>query len=549
MGLLASSIGLRSMNIGPTWTAGTMSRPRGTERALVSLRSMPWRPSRAAALAVFLVLASTAAGAQGRAKPSILLFPVHSHWLSEPLAEAATAALSDRLSQAGYRVTEVRPDSAMVQLAMAEGWVSAEALEGERLDGARQPLSVAIGATASLLGDVIEGEAEITLRLTISGAISQEEASVEVSVPRSLDRGAAAKGLADQVLAALTPDLWSQVGADGEGGRVAATARYAAGQGAMVEGMYREAVLDFDAALLGEPEKAGYLRAAAEAREALGDYSGAVVRMRSLASIAPSDAEVALQLGYAALRVGEAGEAEAAFLSAAEQLGDDPRVVEGLALAARAQGEPARAREYYEVLVGLLPGLAEEPPWLPGLLANAEETVELTGVPPDETRRELGRLYLDEGKVWEGIAALLAYHQEGDRPAYGETEYLGISEAVDGEAEAAARNAQDVFAAQALGELSDDEADRAMDSIHERSEALAALAERMEVSSLLDPAHRYRLLAYNLLNQSNFESLMYLRTRDAERQRRSDLLRSAFRKSLRQARLLAAALLGSEPED
>ena len=515
----------------------------------MSLRSTLWRLNRAVALAFLLILGSAAAGAQGKAKPSILLFPVHSHWLSEPLAEATTAALSDRLSQAGYRVTEVRRDSAMVQLAMAEGWLSAERLEGERLEAAREPLSVAMGATASLVGDVTEGEAEITLRLTISGAISHDEASVEMSVPRTVDRGAAAKGLADQVLAALTPELWSLVGADGEGARTAATARYAAGQGAMAEGMYREAVLDFDSALLGDPGNADYLRAAAEARGALGDYSGAVIRMRSLASVAPSDAEVALQLGYAALRVGEATEAEAAFLSAAERLGEDPRVVEGLALAARAQGETARAEEYYEVLVGLLPGLAEAPAWLPGLLAKAEETVELTGISPEETRRELGRLYLAEGQVSAGVAALLAYHEGGGRPPYGETEYVGISEAVDGEAEAAARDAQGVFAAQALGDLSDDEADREMDIIHERSEALAALAERMEVSSLLDPAHRYRLLAYNLLNQSNFESLMYLRTRDPERQRRSDLLRSAFRKSLGQARLLAAALLGSEPED
>ncbi len=43
--------------------------------------------------------------------------------------------------------------------------------------------------------------------------------------------------------------------------------------------------------------------------------------------------------------------------------------------------------------------------------------------------------------------------------------------------------------------------------------------------------------------------MLYLRTRDAERQRRSDLLRTAFRKSLAQARLLAAALLGSESEE
>ena len=144
----------------------------------MSLRSTLWRLNRAAALAFLLILGSAAAGAQGKAKPSILLFPVHSHWLSEPLAEATTAALSDRLSQAGYRVTEVHRDSAMVQLAMAEGWLSAERLEGERLEAAREPLSVAMGATASLVGDVTEGEAEITLRLTISGVISHDEASV-----------------------------------------------------------------------------------------------------------------------------------------------------------------------------------------------------------------------------------------------------------------------------------------------------------------------------------------------------------------------------------
>ena len=510
---------------------------------------MPWRPSRAIALAACVVLASAAAGAQGRAGPSLLLFPIQSHWLSEPLAEAATAALSDRLSQAGYQVTEARPDSGVVQLAIAEGWVSAEELEGEEFEAAGERLSLAVGAAASLVGEVTEREADIMLRLTVSGVISREEACVEVSVPRTSDRSAAATGLADGVAEALTPALWSQIGADAEGASKAATVRYAVGQAAAAEGMYREAVLDFDAALLGDPVNAEYLRSAAEARAALGDYSGAAVRMRSLASIAPSDAEVALQLGYAALRAGEPAQAEAAFLSAAEQLGSDARAVEGLALAARAQGQTTRAEEYYEVLVALLPDLAEEPSWLPGLLATAEGPVELTGADPDGMKRELGRLYLAGGKVSEGVAALLAYHLEGGRPPYGDAEYLRIAEALDGEATAVARGAQEVFAAQAVEQLSDDEADQEMDGIHDRSEAIAALAERMQVSSLLDPAHRYRLLAYNLLNQSNFESLMYLRTRDAERQRRSDLLRSAFRKSRDQARLLAAALLGSESED
>ena len=62
---------------------------------------------------------------------------------------------------------------------------------------------------------------------------------------------------------------------------------------------------------------------------------------------------------------------------------------------------------------------------------------------------------------------------------------------------------------------------------------------------MLDPAHRYRVLAYNLLNQSNFEALMYLRTRDEDRQKRSELLRDAYVKSREEAESLAAGLLGS----
>jgi hypothetical protein len=223
--------------------------------------------------------------------------------------------------------------------------------------------------------------------------------------------------------------------------------------------------------------------------------------------------------------------------------------VEGLALATRAQGEPERAEEYYALLVTLLPELAVAPEWLPGLLATVEETVELTGLEPDGLPRELGRLYLAGGHPSEGVAALLAYHLEGDRPAYDDQEYMTLSARIDEEAEAVARAAHGVFAAQALGQFSDEQADSRMDGLHDRSEAIASLAERMAVSPVLEPAHRYRILAYNFLNQSNFESLMYLRTRDAEHQRRADLLRAAFRKSLAQATSLATGLLGPEPRD
>ncbi len=506
------------------------------------------RLSSAIALAAVLA-AGPARGASGKDSPSLLLFPVRSHWLSEPLAEAVTASLSNRLTDAGYGVAEMHRDSPALQLAVSEDWVSADILKRGNLEAAREPLAVAIGAGASIAGEVVEREAEVGLSLLVAATVSEKETHLEIGVPRTGNRKADAAELASGVVAALTPELWSSVAADPEGAARSAQARHAAGQAAMAEGMYREALLDFDAALIGAPGNADYLSAAAEARAALGDYSGAMVRMRTLAAIRPSDAEVALRLGYAALRAGEAVRAESAFLAAAEELRNDPRVVEGLALSARAQGETGRAEEYYQVLVSILPALSGAPSALPWLLANAEETVVLTGASPDQLPRQLGRLYLAGGHAAEGVAVLLAYHLEGDQPPYEDEEYMRLCARIDGEAETVARAAQGVFAAQALGQFSDEQAASQMDYLHNRSEAMASLAEQMSTSSLLEPAHRYRVLAYNFLNQSNFESLMHLRTREAERQRRADLLRTAFRKSLAQARSLAVDLLGAEPED
>ena len=511
----------------------------------VSQRSGRWRLSSAILLVIFLLGSMAAATAEP--DYSLLLFSLQSHWLSEPLAEAVGASLADALSQAGYTVASVSPGSQVVQLAVSEGWVSPEAMQQGQLENERQALAVAVRAEAQLRGRVVETESETQLRLLVGGTVSGKEAELDVAVPRSEDRDAVVRALVSKTLEELTDEFWSDLGVGRAEEETAAAARYTAGQEAMAAGMYREAVLDFDAAMMGDPENPAYLRGAAEARTAMGDYASAVVRMRSLAALSPSNAEIALQLGYTALRAGEVRQAEAAFLSAAEQLRDDPRVVEGLALAARASGAPARAKEYYDVLMRLLPTVSQAPPWVSGLLASTDRPVRLTGRAQEEIDRELGVLYIREGRVEEGIAALLAYHAVPVRPTYDNSTYLSLAPALDARAEDIARQAQGVFSARGLGELSDDAADAQMDALHDASNALATLAERMTVSELLDPAHRYRVLALNLLNQSNFEALMYLRTNDTERQRRAELLRTAFRKSLEQADSLGRAMLGVEP--
>ncbi len=534
------------------------------ESELVNRRSGLWKPNRSLSagqprlcccrlkpalpnsLLVLLFLLGLAMAGPAAAKGTLLLFPLKSHWLAQPLAEATTAALADRLTYEGYAVTQVSPKSSVVQLAASEEWIPANALQQDDLTALREPLGIAMRADGALFGELVERDTEAVLQLTLWGTISKQETILVVSVPREAELTATAGKLAGELVSALTAMTWGKVEADAMGKRKAAADRYAAGRAGMAAGMYQEAVLDFEAALLGEPTNPDYLVAAADARAALGDYSGAVVRMRSLATVAPSDAEISVQLGYAALRADRPAEAEAAFLQAAEHLGRDPRVVEGLAIACRAQGKRDRAQEYYEVLVSLLPALATSPPSLPSLLANSDVEVRLADIPEDEIGRELGRLYLAAGDRGRGVAWLLSYHQQGSvRPPYADNEYLDIATALDQESSDLAEATRSLLAARALGQSDYEQAATTMDALHDRSDALATVAERMQVSSLLDPAHRYRVLAYNLLNQSNFEALMYLQTQDTEREKRSDLLRDAFRKSQDEARSLAAGLLGS----
>jgi hypothetical protein len=190
---------------------------------------------------ICLLLGAGAAPAQGVRDHSLLLFPIHSHWLSEPLAEAVSAALSDTLSQAGYAVAEVRKDSPVVQLAVSEGWVSPEVLKSGALEEQRQALGVAVRAQASLRGRLVETELETQLLLTAGGTVSEREAGLDVRVPRGEERDAVVRELVEATRARLTPEFWSELGVGRTEEAAAAAARYASGREAMAAGMYREA--------------------------------------------------------------------------------------------------------------------------------------------------------------------------------------------------------------------------------------------------------------------------------------------------------------------
>ncbi len=511
----------------------------------MSLRSRRLRPSSAAAVAaVSLLLLSGAARGQGAAKPSLLVFPIRSHWLSAPLAENVTAALAERLAEAGFAVSEARANGPLVRLAVSEGWVEAEDIEGDGVESARETLAVAAAMEATLTGDLSEGESGATLWAVLAGTVSREEVRFEVGAPSESEWGRLAQELAGKVVARIESS-WAAIELDEQDRKEAAEARHAEGKRALGLGMYREAMVEFEAALMAEPENRECLLGAAEARLGRGDFGSALVRMRRLARLAPEDREVALGLGDVALMAGDAQQAEAAYLAAAALSPDDPRPIEGLARAARDQKQFERAQEYYRLLVAVLPGLDEAPAWLPGALAGrTDDELRLAELPPGDLKRKLGVLALSEGSLPEGLGLLVSHHSESEPSDYEDAEYLEMLPALDGEAEEITRAAHGVFSGQALAQITDEQADAEMEALHRRSDRLAKLAEQMRVSSLLDPAHRYRLLAYNLLNQSNFEGLMYFRTRDVERKRRAELLRAASGKARAQAERLGEALLG-----
>jgi len=111
-----------------------------------------WTYASALALVALAVTATAARAAETDAR-TILIFPLQSHWLSEPLARKVDRALVSALSQAGFTATTAAPSAVRPQ-AIEDGWVLPEDLQEPDRPGARHALTAATGLIASLRGDL-----------------------------------------------------------------------------------------------------------------------------------------------------------------------------------------------------------------------------------------------------------------------------------------------------------------------------------------------------------------------------------------------------------
>jgi len=542
------------------------SSPRRAASGCSAARPRPLLLLVVAALALALV--ASCAQSEPAAKQSVLVLPVSSHWVSAPLAEALARSLPDALTKAGLAVTVMIPGSPEYQLGISEGWLSADDLVGDKVQAARHGLAARAGCDASLIAAVTERDTETALRGDLAGAVSHKQVIVSVTAPAgtknagNVSRDELAQTLSRDLAAKLTSQIWAEAGADEAGRRAAAPERFAAGQAALAAGRAQEAATEFAAALAGQPDSPDYLSAAADAAIARGRAAEAVPLLKRVSELNAGDRDVLLRMGDAALLAGQPDQAQAAFLQAAAAEPPDARALEGVARAARAQHNFARSEEYYrklliilrvltgmkvvEVRVGSAIAMGAAPnadAQLPGILAHMPDDSIRLAASPEDVKLAVARAYFQAGISSRGVDHLLAY-QTPDRPAYTDEDYLSLTADLDKAGDAVARRVGTI-GDMPVRELAGDALNAELEALHDQSDALATAAERMKVSAKLDPAHRYRVLAYNLLNQSDFEALMYFQTHDPDQKRRSDLLRDAFRKAKSLAQDLASDLAGT----
>jgi tetratricopeptide (TPR) repeat protein len=497
--------------------------------ALARRQSKRWKLG--SLLALTLLSTGVAQAAPGR---SLLVIPASSHWVQTPVAEAVSDALPDRLQQAGYEAVVVRPNSPVVELALREGWLPASTAPRRSLEENRYLLALLAKTEAVLTAQVSGTEAESALEVELAGTIAQRPVTLRVSAAAQSDPIKVGRELAEKAAAAVTAEVWGQLGTDEQGRKQGAAERYAAGQ---ATSDLRAAAVQFELAIAGDDTKAEYFLAGAEARMRLGQSEAALTRVKRAVELAPNDYDLRARAAQVALNGERPEQALPWFLEAAEARPEDPILLEGVAAAARERGDRALATEYYRRAIARYPQLANEPSALPAIMAALPDNgLPLSGVIPENLMLQAARIYFRSGEHTQGARALMAWLQGGARPPVADDEYLLWAQGLDEEMERVAREVEEALQAVQGNPTDDPEAEALVDELHNRSERLADLGELISVSDFMNAAHRFRVLAYHTLNESNFEALTYLRTNDQAHRRRSALLRDAARKAVGEAR-------------
>jgi Flp pilus assembly protein TadD len=439
-----------------------------------------------------------------------------------PAASALDAAvrvsLTDALAPkqiAVQRVTRRTPDAQRtLQELGLEGRRSADALG----DGAARAIGLALGAKATIRAWVEAVDDGIRLTTFATAADRRQAVIHQVAGPAPPDARADlpmwARDIAQRAaakVAAAVPDLIRAAPIDAPGFAQA-------GRRFLEDGVPTAAVLEFSRAITEAPKEAGYYVASARAYEALGEDERARRQLQVAIELNPDLAEAHFDLGRGYLLSGDLDRATTELRRAVE-LGGGNEARIALAAALVQTGDLKEAGEQYRTVAENDPGNMRAAQRAAEISAVLMSSGGAAGSPEagagesagQTTAREALDAAMQEGDAAAVIRDLrLASESQGGAIALGPADYVKTVRLMDREMEAILEQARRDWQAMERGAMTAAEVAAAVKELHRRSDALARAAEAIAAPEALERGYRHRVLAFNLLNQSDFGLMRYL---------------------------------------
>jgi tetratricopeptide (TPR) repeat protein len=258
----------------------------------------------------------------------------------------------------------------------------------------------------------------------------------------------------------------------------------AAGDEFLERGEPEIAAMLFDRGSALAPGDGSYCVKAARAYRSLGDRERARRRLQAAIAADPDAAAARLELGRLHLAQGDYDAAKAELARALE-LGAGFEAHTALGAALAGLGDLEGARQQYEQAVEANPDDSAAAARLAEMVKMRAAQARAAEAPPSASTPYGPPDYVQTARLWdrEMQSIVNEARRSWDRMSRG------------------------VVTAQAMNEL--------LRTLHGRSDALARAAEALAPPPALERGHRHRVLAYSLLNQSDFALLRYLERGDA----------------------------------
>jgi Tfp pilus assembly protein PilF len=453
---------------------------------------------------------------------------------------AADSAFAAAARKAGFVAFSFRPDSAIFRRALQEDRLTGLDLAAAPKGDSGRWVALVAGAQLLLSGRVGRQEEGLGFTGQVRNGLSGKEVEVSVSAPGPGSDQSLGEELGAALAGALTPELAAGLGVTPEDLRAAAESLFKSGQGFEQGLLFREASLEFEAAMTADPIRAEYPRAAAKAWQRRGNPKRAAALLRRALALEPRDFQARLELGELLLYLKDGPGAEEQFRRAAALEPERFEPQEGLGRAYREQGRAGLAERTYRAYLekhadswqaeaGLGRLLAEQRRF-PEAISHLRAAVAAgKDAPSSPAREELVRALFAAGQLGEAIEQALVYFEGGG--ALPAESYPELARLLDEEFQAISREMAAALENWENGRLSRTETYQEMEGLQERAGRLLRLAEKAPAPQEMDSAHRYRVFACALLSEAAFEARSYVDLEERDHRRRWDLLRDAAGKA------------------